>query len=74
MTHLQFQDAKMLTLPSFQSTFAKTKGEIIHQGPKTSALFSSLDKLLTGKQKKKRYPKSFKDFHKGSEMVVQMVD
>jgi len=52
MTHLQFQDAKMLTLPSFQSTFAKTKGEIIHQGPKTSALFSSLDKLLTGKQKK----------------------
>ena len=72
MTHLQFQDAKMLTLPSFQSTFAKTKGEIIHQGPKTSALFSSLDKILTGK--KKRYTKYFKDFHKGSEMVVQMVD
>ena len=39
----------MLTLPSFQSTFAKTNGsEIIHQGPKPSVLFSSLDKILTG--------------------------
>ena len=65
MTHLQFQDAKMLTLPSFQSTFAKTKGEIIHQGPKTSALFSSLDKILTGKQKKKDTRSTLKIFIKG---------